>query len=154
MECLTAIWTVEKTRKKRKVHETLSNKSISPNTRYLRYRQHVQFRCIRRGIPLPPGESPDTFREHLTLDHLYIFEHENGPMLDRANKDTPRFIGCLCLHDGTTFIHPHDDDFQQIYMQRTAVSNAWDVLDDGTPYWVDAHALRMTRRLSKRVCKK
>jgi hypothetical protein len=85
---------------------------------------------------------------------LYIFEHENGPVLDRANKDTPRFIGCLCLHDGTTLVHPHDDDFQYVYAQRTSVDRAWDVLEDGTPYWVDAHALRMTRRMAKKVTKK
>lgn len=138
-------------RKERNPHTVLP--VISPNTRYLRFWQSVQFRCIRSGILLPTGESPDTFREHLTYDHLWIYEHENGSILDRTNKDTPRFIGCLKLHDGT-LVHPHDDDFQRVYAQRTDVERAWDLMEDGkTPYWVDTHALRMTRRLAKRVKK-
>ena len=66
-------------RKERNPHTVLP--VISPNTRYLRFWQSVQFRCIRSGILLPAGESPDTFREHLTYDHLWIYEHENGSIL-------------------------------------------------------------------------
>lgn len=151
MDALAEIMIIEKQRLKRRKLST-ATPAISPNTRYLRYRHLVQFRCIRSGIALPPGESPDSYRDHLTYDHLFIFEHENGKVLDRHNKDTPRFIGCLQLADGT-YVHPQDSDFQRIYSKRTDVTCAWDVCGQ-EPYWVDTHALRMTRRCAKNSKKK
>lgn len=151
MDSLGIIWSVEKTRKKNKKANTPSV-VISENTRYLVYKNPVQFHCIRQGIPLPQGYSPDTFREHLTYDHLFIFEHESGDVLNRQNKDTPRFVGVLQMANGV-FVYPHDDDFQQIYADRSDAEHGWKILDDGTPYWCDTHALRMFKRLEKKLKK-
>lgn len=158
MDCLGQILSVEKTRKRGNrspSQQPNNNVTISLETRYLTFKCPVQFRCIRQGVPLPAGESPDTFRASLTYDYLYIFEHEGGAMLNRQNKDTPRFIGCLLMGDGVTYVHPQDGDFQRIYADRRDVSRAWDVSEqDGTPYWVDTHALRMLKREAKKNKKK
>lgn len=151
MESLGEIWNVEASRKKKTKTEPSAATKISTNTRYLCYRQGVQFACIRQGIPLPEGHAPDSYRDSLTYDHLFIFEHESGALLNRANKDTPRFIGVLQLANGT-YVLPHDPDFQRIYKDRQDVSKAWHV-DDGEPYWCDAHANRMVKRHAKKSIK-
>lgn len=144
------VLTIENERRKRSRKNPTPQKAISKNTRYLRYHPMSQYQCIRQGIPLPPGQSPDTFRDHLTFDHLFIFEHVNGPLINRANKDTPRFIGVFQMADGSTLVHPQDQDFRRVYAQRANITQAWDILEDGLPYWCDAHAHRMCKRMSKK----
>ncbi len=132
--------------KKRQQQKRSKTNQVSENKRYNTFRLRPEFKMIRSGIDL--FTSPDKMRESLTEDHLYHFEHTD-PHIKRINPDTPKYKGVLKVilpNNESVFVEPLDDDFKQMYKDRTDNEMCWELEDDDTPYWCDTYAHRKARK--------
>ncbi len=120
---------------------------ISSAFRYNVFRANDTYSCIRPGIVI--HHSPDSIREQLTEQHLFIFCHYDG-WLERGNSTIPKYVGVLCVmtedHSEPVFVHPLHADFVQMYSERTDENFAWSLCEDNTPYWVDIYATRSNKK--------
>jgi hypothetical protein len=141
MESVSWYKIIEKQRKPKIKSASKKMKPVSENTRYNRFVPRTHHRLVREGIELTT--SPDNVRGELTEAHLYHFEHT-----DDAISRPQKYKGVLkcVLEQGTVYVEPHDEDYKQMYKDRTDTDACDDIMPDGTPYWTDVYNLRMKRK--------
>jgi hypothetical protein len=138
-------------RNRRVVHSVkrVKRSSVSSNKRYNEFRpeEHTHLELLREGVSLE--DSPDNVHEELTEEHLFHFVCDH-PSVERCCELTPKYVGVLRVFHPKIqrylYVHPLNDDFAKMYEGRCDDSRALEVLVDGTPYWVDAYAMRMLKK--------
>lgn len=122
---------------------------VSPNIRYIHFTPMVsKQKCIRNGIII--DGAPDERRDTLTEAHLYHFVNTDS-CITRQTQRTQKYIGVFCVQlqnsDRCVYVHPLDADWKQMYDGvRDDIARAYDVLDDGTPYWTDVYAAKKLKK--------
>jgi hypothetical protein len=89
-------------------------------------------------------------RGNLHEKHLTIFKHQDPDVI--RNAETPVYEACLTCKHGY-FIKAQKCHLKQAYSNalRNDISHKDDILNDGTPYWVDRYVDgRIKARESKR----
>jgi hypothetical protein len=140
---------IHKLRRRPATTKRAKRTSVSEHVRYNEFRpaEHPYLRELRAGHPLE--KSPDIMREELSEEHMYYFICDDDSV-GRRNPLTPKYVGVLRVFHATlrqyVYVYPLDADLRQMYSERKDASRAWDVLLDGTPYWIDVYAQRKCKK--------
>lgn len=138
-----------KRKRQQQQHECSTRKvRVSPNIRYIHFTPMLsKQKCIREGIII--DGAPDECRDTLTEAHLYHFVNTDS-CITRQTQRTQKYIGVFCVrleNDDCVYVHPLDADWKHIYNgTRDDVSQAYDILDDGTPYWTDVYVAKKIKK--------
>ena len=128
-------------RKKRKKNTT---SGATPKGRHVKWiPSTLGYIQIRQGRPLESVHKIDDLFKNDAVEesHFYIFKRDDA-FLDR-NEDIPLYEAVYKC--GSTFYRVQKKHLSCAYrkMGRCNKASMWNILEDGTPYWVDRYCISM-----------
>ena len=146
---------IERTAKKR----ARSNKS-SPSVRdgrHVVWRPGEKYTCIRQGRPIQDETHAKKLLDAHQTDESYFYIFRSVDPNVQRNPNVPKYEAAYFCSERNYYIRVQMCHLKQAYAnaQRTDLSRAFSLMDDGTPYWVDRFAVSMENlRLSRKRYKK
>lgn len=141
------------------IRDIFTTRTKGPKTKKrprVRAPRHVEFhpgetyKCIRPGVQFQNKTQVDAlFKEKtLTEDMLYIFQHTDSFL--QRNEQVPVYEAVYKI--GTSYVIVQKGHLKQAYTnsKRTNYEDAWKVMDDESPYWVDRYAYPKEKQQEKR----
>ena len=127
----------QKTSRKRK--ESTRNKSKGRHVKW----QSDGYTLIRSGTALSDVSEIDTLfsSNGLCETHFFIYKRDD-PLLGR-NEDIPLFEAVYKCGGMLYRVQKKHLSLAYRKIGRCNKVNMWDILEDGTPYWVDRHCISM-----------
>ena len=112
------------------------------------------YTLIREGKPLESTSVIDTLfaQGSITESLFFLFRRTEDEELIERN-DTMPVYEALYLCGGNRYVRVQKKHLEMAYRQlgRSEKARMWDIMSDGTPYWVDRHCFtKMGQRDSKR----
>lgn len=134
---------VKETPKRKAVSEVVSTRKKKRPTRHMSWKPTTSYKLLREGTPTTSQEITQLFDEgKLSEEMLYYFIHTDGEVQPN-DYGTEKYEAVFQCSGG--YIKAQKQHLRQIYNNANRIDYAkrFDILDDGTPYWVDRHLFRV-----------
>ncbi len=101
-----------------------------------------QYALLRAGIPIRNEAEAAALFSNGTIEEEYFYLFKNTDPKVQRNQVIPVYEAAYYCSDGNYYIRVQKRYLKKAYAkkQRCDKSRMWDLLEDGTPYWVDRHA--------------
>ena len=114
--------------------------------RLVKWTPGTKYRLIKRGQRVFADKHAivQAYKNNtLTCADLTEFCHVDDKIGRNDNKLEPKYVAVFCVGDG--YVHPQAAHYKQAYAnsKRTAWARAWEMMDDGTPYWCCLMTIRV-----------
>lgn len=110
--------------------------------RHVVWNPYDQYALLRKGIPIRNEAEAAALFTDGTIDEAYFYLFKNTDSKVQRNQIIPIYEAAYYCSETNYFIRVQKRYLKKAYakMQRGDKSRMWDVMEDGTPYWVDRHA--------------